>query len=357
MRSVLLSLFLLSACRTPSVAEPSAPKPAPAPTPEEEIAALLQSIPPDCVAPTTAPSFECPRAFTAPAGSCVVERTDTRSGRVTDWLVYVDGLLVRQELTLSSTSRAVTESSWDTARRLVSKTTCFTSSGGEPDWSPTWRPVDGASETPLQEAVQTSVHFSADEKRAKSADVTLRSANGETKQVRICSTWDGERKTRRVQTARNGVASMLIEVRAYEFKQSLLSAIDVNALSLKGTSVAGKNHTHVEYTRDASGRLSAWTAGPAHGQYLWDARGRLVAFNEAMLGWNDEGRLVKLELGDPALDATFTWDTGGRIESAHFANGEGYRVTYSAACPRELRADGLTPSAAPFLSWEGPDEL
>jgi len=337
------------ACRT-SAPETPVVKPAPAPSPEEELAALLKSIPPECVAPPSAPDFACPGAFVAPPGSCVIERVDTKSARVTDWLVYVDGLLVRQELTVSSHANEVTQSEYDAMRRLVRKVTCLTSGAGEPTWSPTWRPPLAEYERPAQERVQTVVTPGPE---GSVADVTLRSAGGEGQQVRVCSWSKGAQQVKRIQTVRRAPTSLVVDHRTYAFVKEQLAAIDVRSVSLQGTSVAGRNQVKVAFSYDAQGRLSSYEAGPTRGEYAWDEKGRLSRFNGARLAWNQSGQLVRLGLGDPAFDGTFTWDEKGRIESAVFGNGEGYRVRYGASCPAELHPASLTPSATPFLSYEG----
>jgi hypothetical protein len=349
MRVSLLALLVVMACRT-SAPETAVEKVAAPRSPEEELAALLKSIPPECVAPTSGPDFGCPGAFVVPPEACVIERVDAKSERVTDWLVYVDGLLVRQELTVSSHAREVTQSEYDASRRLVRKTTCLTSGAGEPSWSPTWRPPFAEYETPAQERVLTVVTPGPE---GNVADVTLRSAGGEGQQVRVCSWSKGAQRVKRIQTVRRAQTALVVDYRTYAFEDERLASMDVRSVSLQGTSVAGRNQVKVAFRYDVQGRLSSYEAGPSRGEYVWDEKGRLSRFNTARLAWNEKDQLVKLELGDPAFDGTFTWDEKGRIESAVFGNGEGYRVRYGASCPAELRAEGLTPSAAPFLSYEG----
>ncbi len=355
MRSVLLlSLLVVGGCKT-------APAPAPVPpTPEEELAALLKSIPVECVAPATGSPVECPPAVEATLGNaCVVERFDARSGRSTDRLVFVDGLLVREELTLSANAGAVTAFRYDGARRLREQTRCFSASAGASDWSPTWRPaLAEVIEAPVDQRAHTVLTYAGDAGVPATADVT--STTGDAGfQLRLCYAYADGHRARRVQTFRDRTATLQTEVRTYAWAKERLQSIDVRRVGLKGTAVASRSSFRVAFTWDDAARLSAYTRGDDTTRFTWDARGRLVsAFNgTASFAWDDRDRLIEMKVGDASLDGHFTWDEGGRIASAQFANGEGYRVVYGTACARDLRAESVTPSIDPFLFYEGKDAL
>ncbi len=345
-------LGLLVGCATSPSGTSSTP-----PAAEDELTTLLKSIPLDCVVPPGDGGVDCPAPFVAPPGACVVQRTDARSGTRTDLLVYVDDRLVHQELTLASNATQVLSLEYDGQQRLLKKRGCFTAGAGEPTWSPSWRPPFAVYDAAFEERVETTLHYDGDAGVPRIADLTTTSGPDAGVQARVCSWYADARRTKRIQTVRDGSPTMQTQVRTYEWTKARLDAIDSKSLALRGTGVVGRKSARVSFIYDEHGRLSALTTPEATTKFGWNAKGQLESAGSARFEWNALGQLSALKLGDPALDGTFTWDTGGRIESALFANGEGYRVTYGPGCAKDFRAAEVTPSTEPFLLYEGKDAL
>ena len=147
------------------------------------------------------------------------------------------------------------------------------------------------------------------------------------------------------------------QVRNYAWSKARLDAIELHNLALRGTSVVRRNDAKVTFSYGPGEQLLSITAGPSSTKFTWDPQGRLATYGTVVFEWNEQDQLAGTKFGDPTLDGRFAWDEGGRIEGASFANGDGYRVAYGAACPRDFRAAGVTPSVEPFLSYEGKDAL
>jgi hypothetical protein len=349
--TVVLCLIALQGCV-------KAPAPKPVVSEQDELAALLLSIPPDCAAATPLEVISCPAPQPEPTDACIVERRDARSKRLTDRLVYAGTQLLRDEHVVSAHTKLITTLNWDEKQRLTEKLGCFTAGNGEPEWSPTWRPPMAVYDEGLTQQTRTRIAYDGDTTTPRFAKID--STSGETGyRMNLCYTYDAVgRRARRYQTYRDGTPAVLqLEVRSYTWKDSKLESIDFRTIGLKERAIAGRTRSLVEFSYDREGRLSEQRSGGSTTHLHYDARGRFTAYGSISFDWNEAGKLERFTAGDPALDGQFTWDPSGRISTATFKNGEGYQVTYGANCPSGFSPPPVTPSVEGYLFYEGKDEL
>lgn len=355
MQRLFLCVFLVS-CRAPVV---SAPAPKPVVSEQDELAALLLSIPAECTAAAPLEAISCPAPEPVPESACVVERFDARSGRLTDRLVYVGDDLVRQEQVVSAHTKEATTLRYDAAHRVTEKTVCFAAGAGEPAWSPAWRPPMAVYDAPVTEQARTVIQYVGDSRSPRFAQTDSSSGVDEGYRLKRCYAYDeAGRRARRFQTFRTQVpAALQVQSRTYRWTEVGLASIDVKNVSLQGRAVAARSGYRVDFTYDAAGRLKEHQSAGATTRFTYDERGRFTAYAGITFDWDDAGRLRGFHPGDDALDGTFTWDASGRIASATFKNGEGFRVTYGAQCKSGFSPPPVTPSVEGYLFYEGKDEL
>jgi YD repeat-containing protein len=286
----------------------------------------------------------------------VVERRDTRTKRLTDRLVYAGTQLVTNEHVVSAHTRAITTLTWDEKNRLREKTTCFSAGAGEPDWAPKWRPPMAVYEQALTQHSRTRITYDGESSRPAFAQ--LDSTAGESgSRMKLCYAYDEQgRRARRIQTFRDQTpASLQVESRKYTWSDQRLASIDYRSVALKERSVAGRGQYRVAFAYDDEGRVIEQTVThanqPPSSVRLKYEHGRLVSYGDVTLQWDAAGRLTGL------LDGRFEWDESGRIKSATFEHGEGFFVTYGAACAAGFSPPAVTPSVDGYLFYEGKDEL
>jgi hypothetical protein len=348
-RLLALLLAVLVGCQT-------APKPK-APSDRDELAALLLSIPAECVAISPLDVVECAPAPPDPEGACVVERFDVGTKRLTDRLVYVGEDLVREEQVISSHTREDLTLRYDALHRLVEKRSCFAAGTGEPEWSPSWRPPMAVFDAPMKQASRTALSYVGDTRRPRFAQSDSTSG-ADSDRMKLCYAYDAAgNRSRRFQTFRtNRPAELQVNVRAYTWQGAKLSSVVVKDLVLKGQAIARRGGSRTDYAYDKSGRVLE-TSGTSTIPYRYDERGRFIAFGQVTFDWDDAGRLAGFHPGDPALDAHFTWDGSGRIVGAKFVSGDGFEVKYGARCAAGFSPPPVTPDVEGYLTYDGKDEL
>ena len=330
-----LLLAFLPGCQTP-------PKPK-ATTEQEELTALLLSIPTECAAASPLAQVACPPAQPEPEDACVVERFDVRSKRLTDRLVFVGEELVREEQVVSSHTREELTLRYDAAHRLTEKTSCFIAGVGPPEWSPTWRPPMAVYDAPMTQVTRTTISWVGDTRTPRFAQT-----DSSSDRMRYCYAYDAEgRRSRRFQTFRAEAepTSLQVQVRSYAYAaDAKLASIDVKSLVLQGRALASRKGWRVDFAYDQAGRLSEYNSNGSTTRLQYDDAGRFVAFSSITFDWDEAGRLKGFHPGEPALDGQFEWDATGRIAGAKFANGEGFEVKYGARCRAGFSAPPVTPS-------------
>ncbi|MDP1827773.1 MAG: hypothetical protein Q8L48_31155 [Archangium sp.] len=354
MQRLLLCVLLVS-CRPPPVSAP----PKPAVSEQDELAALLLSIPAECTAAAPLEAVSCPAADPLTSEACVVERFDTRSGRLTDRLVYEGEDLVRQEQVVSAHTKAATTLRYDAAHRLTEKTACFAAGAGEPSWSPSWRPPMAVYDAPMNEQTRTVIQYVGDSRSPRFAQTDSSTGADEGYRMKLCYAYDeAGRRARRFQTFRSQVpAALQVQSRTYRWTETKLASIETKNVSLQGRAVAARSGYRVDFAYDPAGRLSEYQSAGATTRFKYDERGRFIAYAGITFDWDDAGRLRGFHPGDDALDGTFEWDSSGRIASATFKNGDGFRVTYGERCKAGFSPPPVTPSVEGYLFYEGKDEL
>ena len=342
-----LLLLLFSGCQTP-------PQPK-AVAEQEELTALLLSIPAECAVTSPLEQVTCPPTPPDPEGACVVERFDVRSKRPTDRLVYVGEELVREEQIVSSHTREELTLRYDEAHRLTEKTSCFLAGVGEPEWSPTWRPPMAVYDAPMTQVTRTAISYDGDTRTPRFAKT-----DSSLDRMRYCYVYDAQgRRSRRFQTFRAEAqpTSLQVQVRTYAYADAKLSSIDVKSLVLQGRALASRKGWRVDFAYDEAGRLTESNSNGSTTRFQYDEAGRFIAFSSITFDWNEGGRLKGFHPGEPALDGQFEWDATGRISRAQFVNGEGFEVRYGSRCAAGFSPPPVTPSVEGYLFYEGKDEL
>ena len=353
-RRALFCLLFIGCPKSAAVSPPSTP----VASEQEEFAALLTSIPPLCAANAPLDVVVCPAPQPDPEGACVVERFDTRSNRLTDRLVYVGTQLVREEQVASAHTRADSSLTYDSSNRLVEKTVCLAAGQGEPEWSPSWRPPMAVYEEPYAQQNRTVIFYEGDAGVPRFARIDSTSGDAGYR-MKLCYAYDlAGRRSRRFQTYRTEIPGALqVQVRSYAYADAGLASIDVRDVALKGSAVARGTSWRATFIYNASGRLTGMGSSGHITPLGYDAQGHLINYGDITFDRNDAGQTLGFHPGDDALDGTFEWDATGRIRSATFKSGDGYRVTYGKTCVSGFSPPPVTPDVDGYLFYEGKDEL
>ncbi|HEU0032110.1 MAG TPA: hypothetical protein VFQ53_15860 [Kofleriaceae bacterium] len=343
---------LLIACRGTS-GEPARPPP-----PTTDVERWLAEFPPRCLAdaPVELPSA-CPPA-NDPPGACIVERVDLVSGLRTDRFIFDRARLVRHEQILSSLEQHTRILSYDARGRWIRELACGITRAGTPAAVTSWHEPSIVLE-PDETVSATERVYDGDARRPSLIDhrmVWRRKTGVRTSHKTRCLTFDHDRRQREYEVWRNsdepGQLWMIAE--QYFYERGRLVQIASRTRQLEAGHFTERMFDTVTFGYDGRG-LRAWVRSSNDvTRYAFDLAGRLIASDGARLAW-DGPRIAAIRSMKNQLDRTYTYEPGGRLADARYANGGGYHMRYSATCAPDLAHSDFTPNIDELAYWEGKD--
>lgn len=336
----------------------------------------MARIPAACRIEPPIPHLDCPTPPAIPADACIVEQLDLERATVVDRFVFDRGQLIRLDTRSSSNTDTVVLFDYDTAGRQLHKTTCLTSSGGDPSWELSWRQPFARYDGPFASVEREQRLYSTARRVPTFGDVVTTSRfDGKvvSTDMRMCYAFDNrERRTDRFQVYR-----MSDRPGAFD---SVINHYEYPALGPDaGSKVGAREITHstLNLDRRPDGSFGvrfemAWTAHFTHDnrgfeitraadsdaptKLEYDARGRLASYSGIHIAWEAD-RIVAITGIGTGYDRTYHYDAAGRLTDVLYGPNRGYHVTYGPRCPRDFRHPEIAPNIDNYLYYEGRDTL
>jgi hypothetical protein len=288
--------------------------------------------------------------------TCIVEQHDLETRRLVARLVFVPAGLLTHRVNCGAHNHTMRRNTYDRAGRLIRTRLTWDVAAGEPVREFSWRrntlPI---YESDVLRVAEGNFEYGPNDKVIR-ATVELTTTTAETvHHSTTVHTYIYDESGRKIaKKTAYGPSNGVVTSKRVDYTYG-----DEGRLkSRKSTSFEAPSKPRSSYrttfSYDSRGNLTEIkTSGSSFASKReYDANDRLVSLGSGeVFTWDESDRLVRSAI--PKIEADYTYDDQGRLDTTRFDRGGSITTTYSKSCPSGFADPAFTPNVDGFLYYEG----